>query len=369
MEADFPDRVLGANAASGSGSTRPRFRCRECGFVVDRTLGDGSCPSCAGVLEVLPPAAAGAAPAPPVPELDDEENSIAALLTHLAETFLAAGVHAADADVGGASVPADVLDALPRVTMEPYCEIRCYVVPDEGDGAGDGGDDEAAASAAVARIRQLGIEPSLVARGTAAAFGPPLSGLPYGLAGFVAACDPADGSEVRNGAALAGRLALLARGGPSFALKVGAVQRARARGALISQSAGAKWPFTMADSKGDGADVSIPSAMVPADAGAQLRALLDAAPGGRVLAHVTCKHAHSTCAVCLEEFIVGTLACQLPCSHCFHDGCISRWLTRHVRCPVCRAPITAAGAPAGAGDGDHPAAASESAMRASAMFS
>ncbi|PKA59492.1 RING-H2 finger protein ATL54 [Apostasia shenzhenica] len=46
------------------------------------------------------------------------------------------------------------------------------------------------------------------------------------------------------------------------------------------------------------------------------------------------------CSVCLGEFRDGELVRLLPkCSHAFHLSCIDRWLSSHVNCPLCRAPI------------------------------
>eukprot|EP01118_Nematostelium_gracile_P016119 TRINITY_DN6604_c0_g1_i1.p1 TRINITY_DN6604_c0_g1~~TRINITY_DN6604_c0_g1_i1.p1 ORF type:complete len:338 (+),score=82.61 TRINITY_DN6604_c0_g1_i1:145-1158(+) len=43
-----------------------------------------------------------------------------------------------------------------------------------------------------------------------------------------------------------------------------------------------------------------------------------------------------TCTVCYEELECGDTALELPCSHCFHKGCVSHWLKDHNTCPVCR---------------------------------
>ena len=46
------------------------------------------------------------------------------------------------------------------------------------------------------------------------------------------------------------------------------------------------------------------------------------------------------CPVCTEAFAVGEAAKQLPCTHLFHEACITPWLLHHSNtCPVCRAPI------------------------------
>lgn len=42
------------------------------------------------------------------------------------------------------------------------------------------------------------------------------------------------------------------------------------------------------------------------------------------------------CAVCGEEMAAGRDACELPCRHVFHWGCILPWLRKRNTCPCCR---------------------------------
>ncbi|GAB2215331.1 hypothetical protein Droror1_Dr00019714 [Drosera rotundifolia] len=44
----------------------------------------------------------------------------------------------------------------------------------------------------------------------------------------------------------------------------------------------------------------------------------------------------SQCAVCLNEFELGSEVKQMPCKHVFHGECILPWLELHNSCPVCR---------------------------------
>ena len=48
-----------------------------------------------------------------------------------------------------------------------------------------------------------------------------------------------------------------------------------------------------------------------------------------------------SCAICLEDFLQGEEAREMPCKHRFHGGCILPWLELHSSCPVCRMQIPA----------------------------
>lgn len=48
----------------------------------------------------------------------------------------------------------------------------------------------------------------------------------------------------------------------------------------------------------------------------------------------------TSCQICLESFVEGTLLKSLPCLHSFHAHCIDEWLCHSASCPVCRNPVT-----------------------------
>lgn len=48
-----------------------------------------------------------------------------------------------------------------------------------------------------------------------------------------------------------------------------------------------------------------------------------------------------TCTVCMARVHSGGDGIITPCGHIFHGSCMSRWLARYRRCPVCNAPLDA----------------------------
>ncbi|GKU03537.1 ring finger protein [Fusarium langsethiae] len=45
------------------------------------------------------------------------------------------------------------------------------------------------------------------------------------------------------------------------------------------------------------------------------------------------------CTICIDEMKEGDMATFLPCSHWFHEECVTLWLKEHNTCPICRTPI------------------------------
>jgi hypothetical protein len=49
------------------------------------------------------------------------------------------------------------------------------------------------------------------------------------------------------------------------------------------------------------------------------------------------------CSICLGEYEEGEELVKLPCSHIYHDECISSWCSNHIRCPLCNANLETEG--------------------------
>ena len=54
---------------------------------------------------------------------------------------------------------------------------------------------------------------------------------------------------------------------------------------------------------------------------------------------------HNECAICKCDFEEDEDVTPLPCNtaHYFHSSCITQWLKTNAICPLCRAPVDAAG--------------------------
>ncbi|CAE8612351.1 unnamed protein product [Polarella glacialis] len=45
------------------------------------------------------------------------------------------------------------------------------------------------------------------------------------------------------------------------------------------------------------------------------------------------------CSICLDSFQEGDLLTALPCEHFFHSECVTHWMQRATRCPLCRTSV------------------------------
>lgn len=216
-------------------------------------------------------------------------------------------------------------------------------------GAASGTDDRPAAESAVAALQRIKVsDPTkdfpvqcsvrlhATGRELAAvpgAFSPPVPShaLRSGVEGPAVWCDPADAAtELKNAAALKGAVAVVRRGVVSFAVKAHRAQAAGACAVLVVNQAGAAWPYTMTDSKGEAAGLRIPVLMVRTEDGDKLR---------DTVVSVNAAPTVSECAVCADAFCAGATAVVMPCAHVFHEDCLLPWLKRRATCPLCRAAL------------------------------
>jgi hypothetical protein len=87
--------------------------------------------------------------------------------------------------------------------------------------------------------------------------------------------------------------------------------------------------------------------------GPSAEAAFDALP--RVVLHERDAGTGAQCSICLVEYFEGqsvVQVVQLPCRHCFCEGCARAWLAKSETCPLCRKCVAAA-------DGTAPSVADE----------
>eukprot|EP00092_Neocalanus_flemingeri_P000825 GFUD01000878.1.p1 GENE.GFUD01000878.1~~GFUD01000878.1.p1 ORF type:complete len:218 (+),score=66.06 GFUD01000878.1:184-837(+) len=52
----------------------------------------------------------------------------------------------------------------------------------------------------------------------------------------------------------------------------------------------------------------------------------------------------TTCVICIQDFLPGTVVRRLACLHLFHTDCVDAWLMNNRCCPVCRLDMEQAAA-------------------------
>mmetsp|Transcript_16738 Transcript_16738/g.36213 ORF Transcript_16738/g.36213 Transcript_16738/m.36213 type:complete len:239 (-) Transcript_16738:1380-2096(-) len=72
--------------------------------------------------------------------------------------------------------------------------------------------------------------------------------------------------------------------------------------------------------------------------------LLKRLPRSRVsaqhLEHGVGVGAHTSCPICLQEYSMKEVLCELPrCKHVYHEACVVPWLTQRSDCPLCRQQV------------------------------
>ncbi|KAK7256699.1 hypothetical protein RIF29_30156 [Crotalaria pallida] len=58
--------------------------------------------------------------------------------------------------------------------------------------------------------------------------------------------------------------------------------------------------------------------------------------GASAIQRLKIEDKEDNCAICLQEFVTGSDAARLPCSHVYHDTCIMEWFVQCGTCPMCR---------------------------------
>jgi hypothetical protein len=209
-----------------------------------------------------------------------------------------------------------------------------------------------------------------------AGFGPAVGagGAAAAIVGPLVIAEPRDAAgPLRNAQSMRGAIVVADRGVISFAAKALRLQAAGAAAVVIVQPAGSAWPYTMTDSKGEGAagGLAVPVVMVRPEDGTRLAAAIASAASGAGAAtagtvpaipllapraSLQAQAAATACSVCCDEFAGGCTLAFMPCQHAFHEQCLTTWLARRNTCPLCRAELPQALEGGGAGGGGGEAA-------------
>lgn len=48
-----------------------------------------------------------------------------------------------------------------------------------------------------------------------------------------------------------------------------------------------------------------------------------------------------SCSICMEEHKDDDVIMELPCTHCFHEDCVTQWIQENNSCPNCKKKIVA----------------------------
>lgn len=290
-----PGHVPRASASASAAMSR----CAECGFT-QVSLGAGAaCSMCGGTVFR---AAAGAGPQDvsrqQLPS-EDIQRQAEAILSSILPTDLLNEYSSAPSKPASDEVVAD----LPLVKVEPHVALRIMRKPPvaaasvspsrqvlaeaaeqrraaaaaaAGSTASASGDSLPAVPAPAPAPERAVADRPLELKGTGSAFGTSLAEIgEEGVSGALVVAEPRDGSrELANAAVCRGKVVLMWRGGCSFVEKVRRAQAAGAVAAVVVQTDLKKWPFTMSDTTGAGADVLLPSIMIsPKDGDTLLQAV------------------------------------------------------------------------------------------------
>jgi hypothetical protein len=66
---------------------------------------------------------------------------------------------------------------------------------------------------------------------------------------------------------------------------------------------------------------------------------INALPTEKVSKRAAATSSLGKCPICLEMYAAGETLRRLSCKHCFHKGCLDKWLRAKAECPICRLKI------------------------------
>ncbi|OQR96603.1 hypothetical protein ACHHYP_14628 [Achlya hypogyna] len=134
---------------------------------------------------------------------------------------------------------------------------------------------------------------------------------------------------------VADKIVLMERGVCTFAAKVLRAQAAGAVAVIVVQTADV-WPYTMTDSKGEGATMAIPAFMISAKQG---KGLVKYLAEHEASATIDVRLNSRECVICQVDIANGSQVIRMPCQHMFHSECLGQWLNIRNSCPICRVEI------------------------------
>jgi hypothetical protein len=157
-------------------------------------------------------------------------------------------------------------------------------------------------------------------------------------------CSPQYGEGVLEGYT-PGSILLMKRGVIPFSEKVQKAQDVGASALIIGQNSDI-WPFLMTDSTCyfNNYQLHIPVVMInQVDFTLITNIITDITTSNNSSKNevlnsvsISCCEGSKECCICQNNMNCGDIVLKLPCTHCYHEGCILQWLDKHNTCPMCR---------------------------------
>ncbi|KAJ3112010.1 hypothetical protein HDU96_005054 [Phlyctochytrium bullatum] len=136
----------------------------------------------------------------------------------------------------------------------------------------------------------------------------------------------------------------------SFYLAINMIRNYLVHGSMFVVIMHYSQPTPDSDSNGNASEeeekllekITLPLRIVKAEDLAAEAADVEKAKEGEERTGLAAGGSRECCAICIDEFVVGSRVRQLPCKHQFHDSCIDPWLLKHNRlCPICKRDVLA----------------------------